>query len=92
MLLPFVEKRSSDLSFASVPKFRGGYPFVMEEQFARGSETYNIVLTKGIELKKHLVVIIAPVHDKSGSAKKGAVGIDGAEGDVINGSKILFFR
>ena len=53
------------------------YPFVAEEQFSPGSGAYDIVLTKGIKLKELLVVIIAPVHDKSGFAKKGAAGIHG---------------
>ena len=69
MALASVIERHLYLAFALVPEPCRRYPFPVEEEFAFFSEADDIILLHAVQLEEHLVVIISPVHDKSGAAK-----------------------
>ena len=64
----------------------------MVEQLTFGSKAYDIVLSHGIQLEKHLVIIIATVHDKSRFSKQGIGPLHSGECDIVNGGKVFFTR
>ena len=87
----FIVKGCLYLPFALVPQACGRNPFPMEEKLTLCSKADDIILFQIIELQKHLVVIVAPVQDKSGLAKQRGGVFHGRKSHIIDGSEIFFF-
>jgi len=64
----------------------------MKKQFALCGKADDIILFQSVVLKEHLVIIVAPVHDKGGFGKKSRATFHGRKGYIINGSKVPLIR
>jgi hypothetical protein len=64
-LFAFVENRCCDFTFPAVPEFSGSHPFMIEKELPLSGKPNHIVLLSFIKLQEHLIIIIAPVHNKS---------------------------
>lgn len=72
MFFPFVKETGPYLTLTPVSEFSSGYQFIVKEKFFLGSGADDIILPQIIGLTEHLIVIISPIHDKSGFPKKGS--------------------
>lgn len=63
----------------------------MEHEFSVCFDTNDIILFETVKLKKYFVIVIASVHCESCPAEQGSTPLYSSKGNVIDGSKILFF-
>ena len=92
MQFAFIKQRQLHFTFPAVAQFSGIYPFIMEQQLAFCSQANHIILVHGIQFQKHLVIIIAAVHNKSCFSKQSGYAFHGGESYCVDRSKIFLFR
>lgn len=90
VLLSFVKQRQFYFSLPAATQFCGISPFVVVQKFPFGGKADDIILFQLLQLKKHLVIVIPPVHNKGGFSKQCFGTFHGRKGHMVEGSEPFF--